>query len=196
MPVGRLPGADGPHVAFFWSLRMDGLDAWRRDGLAAWKDKVAALWPEAGGLIAGLDDPGRMTPAFYAHFTARRPAGPRIVQIGDAAHATSPQLGQGANMGLVDAFALAAVLERHPAIDTALHAYGAARRNHVRFYQAASWWLTSLFQSDSRIAATARDVILPAMDLVPYFRRETVRAMAGLKTGLFTSLDPADPLPR
>jgi hypothetical protein len=29
------------------------------------------------------------------------------------------------------------------------------------------------------------------MNLVPYFRREAVRTMAGLKTGLFTSLDPA-----
>jgi hypothetical protein len=59
--------------------------------------------------------------------------GPRVVSIGDAAHCTSPQLGQGA----------------------------------------------------------ARDAVLPAMNLVLYFRREAVRTMAGLKTGLFTSLDPA-----
>ena len=191
MPVGALPGADGPHAAFFWSLRMDRLAAWRERGLAAWKDEVAKLWPEAGMLIAGIDSPDRMTPAFYTHFTARRPAGPRLVSIGDSAHATSPQLGQGANMGLVDAFTLAAALNRQDDIGLAIETHLATRRRHIRFYQAASWWLTALFQSDGRTAAAARDVILPAMNLIPYFRREAVRTMAGLKTGLFTSLDPA-----
>jgi hypothetical protein len=32
------------------------------------------------------------------------------------------------------------------------------------------------------------------MNLVPYLRHETVRTLAGLKTGLFASLDPAHPL--
>jgi salicylate hydroxylase len=191
MPVGALPGAEGPHVAFFWSLRMDRLEAWRARGVEAWKDEVAKLWPQAGLLIAGIDTPDRMTPAFYAHFTARRPAGPRTVSIGDAAHCASPQLGQGANMGLVDAFTLATALDRHRDIGRAIEAHIQSRRRHIRFYQAASWWLTALFQSDSYGAAAARDAVLPAMNLVPYFRREAVRTMAGLKTGLFTSLDPA-----
>jgi 2-polyprenyl-6-methoxyphenol hydroxylase-like FAD-dependent oxidoreductase len=192
MPVGALPGAEGPHVAFFWSLRMDRLEAWRTRGLPAWKDEVAAIWPDAAALIAGIDIADRMTPAFYAHFTQRRPGGPRLLSIGDAAHCTSPQLGQGANMGLVDAYALAVALARHPDVGNAIGAYLAARRRHIRFYQAASWWLTGLFQSDSGAAAAARDIALPAMNRVPYFRREAVRTMAGLKTGLFTSLDPAD----
>jgi 2-polyprenyl-6-methoxyphenol hydroxylase-like FAD-dependent oxidoreductase len=157
LPVGSLPGSQGQHVAFFWSLRMDRLEAWRERGLAAWKDEVSRLWPDAGSLIAGIDAPERMTPAFYAHYTARRPGGPHVVSIGDAAHCTSPQLGQGANMGLVDAFALAAALARHVDTGAAIAACLAARRRHIRFYQAASWWLTALFQSDSRSAAAARD---------------------------------------
>jgi 2-polyprenyl-6-methoxyphenol hydroxylase-like FAD-dependent oxidoreductase len=175
---------------------MDGLDTWKSRGLAAWKAEVAALWPEAGALVAGIGDADQMTPAFYVHFTSRRPTGPRIVQIGDAAHSTSPQLGQGANMGLLDALALSEALDRHAGIDDALSAYAAARRHHIRFYQTASAWMTPLFQSDSRVAARTRDLVLPAMNLVPYLRRETVRALAGLKNGLFTSLDPSDPLSR
>jgi salicylate hydroxylase len=194
MPVGSVPGADGPHAAVFWSLRMDALEAWRKRGLAPWQEEVAGLWPEAGALVAGIDSAERMTPAFYVHFTARRPAGERIVQIGDAAHSTSPQLGQGANMGLLDAFALAGALAGDKDIDRALGDYVGSRRRHVRFYQAASRWMTPLFQSDSRTAAFARDLALPAMNLVPYLRHETVRTLAGLKTGLFASLDPADPL--
>ena len=75
-----------------------------------------------------------------------------------------------------------------PDVEAALADYARARRRHVRFYQRASYWLTPLFQSDGRIAAAVRDVAFPAMKAVPYLRRETVRALAGMKTGLFTSL--------
>ena len=39
--------------------------------------------------------------------------GDGMVFLGDAAHATSPQLGQGANLALADAWALSKALERH-----------------------------------------------------------------------------------
>jgi 2-polyprenyl-6-methoxyphenol hydroxylase-like FAD-dependent oxidoreductase len=189
MPVGRAPGRDGAHAAFFWSLRMAELDAWHRRGLNPWKAEIATLWPEAGSLAAGIADATAMTPAFYVHFTASRPAGPGSAAIGDAAHSTSPQLGQGANMGLLDAAALADAIAANADMNAALAAYCSRRRRHVRFYQRASWWLTPLFQSDSRLAATARDLAFPIGNRIPWVRRETVRALAGLKTGVFTSLD-------
>ena len=135
----------------------------------------------------GRDDPALLQPAFYAHFTARMPVGPRFALIGDAAHSTSPQLGQGANMGLLDALALSEAIERHASLEAALPAYAAARRRNVRFYQAASDWLTPLFQSDSLAAARLRDLGLPALARFGYFRRETIRTLAGLKTGLFST---------
>src|SRR5207342_1517696 len=127
-------------------------------GLAAWKDDVAAIWPEAAELIAPIQAADELQPAFYVHYTARHPVRGRVVLIGDAAHATSPQLGQGANMGLLDARALAAALARQADVAAALADYARARRRHVRFYQRASYWLTPLFQSDGRIAAAVRDV--------------------------------------
>ena len=51
-----------------------------------------------------------MTLARYAHHTLQVPAGDGIAFIGDSAHSTSPQLGQGANMALLDAAALAVAL--------------------------------------------------------------------------------------
>ena len=187
MPLGTAPGATGPHAAFFWSIRRDRVEAWKKAGLAAWRDEVRAIWPEAALLIAGIDDPALLQPAFYAHFTARMPVGPRFALIGDAAHSTSPQLGQGANMGLLAALALSEAIERHASLEAALPAYAAARRRNVRFYQAASDWLTPLFQSDSLAAARLRDLGLPALARFGYFRRETIRALAGLKTGLFST---------
>jgi 2-polyprenyl-6-methoxyphenol hydroxylase-like FAD-dependent oxidoreductase len=190
LPVGTVPGRTGRQAAFFWSIRSDAIEGWRRRGLKAWKDDVAALWPEAAGLVAEIATAEDLQPAFYVHYTAASPVGPRLALIGDAAHATSPQLGQGANMGLFDALALAEAVERCPDLDAALAAYARARRRHVRFYQRASYWLTPLFQSDGRTAAALRDIAFPAMNAIPYFRRETVRALAGLKTGLLTRMEP------
>jgi 2-polyprenyl-6-methoxyphenol hydroxylase-like FAD-dependent oxidoreductase len=190
MPVGECPGADGRHAAFFWSIRSDGVDAWRAAGLARWKDQVAAVWPEAAALLAGVDDPDRMVPAFYLHATVRHPVAERLALIGDAAHATSPQLGQGANMGLIDAAALADAIDAHPDLAVALAAYAAARRRHVRFYQAASWWLTPMFQSGSLLPAIARDAGFPIARMVPYVRRDLAFGFAGLKASVFGRIPP------
>ena len=87
-------------------------------------------------------------------------------------------------MGLLDALALADALADNPEIDEALRAYAAARRRHIRFYQAASWWLTPLFQSNSRAVALLRDLAFPLLAGLPYFRRESVRSLAGLEDGI------------
>ena len=190
MPVGEAPGASGPHAAFFWSVPTDGVDAWRAAGLTEWKNKVAAIWPEAADLIADIDDPGRMVPATYVHATVRRPVAERLALIGDAAHATSPQLGQGANMGLLDAAALADAIDRHGDLETALPAYASARWRHVRFYQAASWWLTPMFQSEGRLPALVRNAGFPLARTIPYVRRDIAAGFAGLKASLLGRIEP------
>jgi 2-polyprenyl-6-methoxyphenol hydroxylase-like FAD-dependent oxidoreductase len=103
---------------------------------------------------------------------------------------TSPQLGQGANLALIDAAVLADCLRERPTIPEALAAYAEQRRTHTRFYSYASRWLTPFFQSDSRLAGLVRDLAFPIAGKVPYVRREMVRTLSGMKTGLFTHLDP------
>jgi len=161
LPVGLAPGGGGGQAAFFWSLRGDRLEAWRTAGLDAWKEEVRALWPATAPLLDQIDDPDRLTFARYAHRTLREPAGPGLIHIGDSWHSTSPQLGQGANMALLDSWALAKALREEDGLDSALRRAVALRRSHVRLYQALSALFTPAYQSDSRILPWIRDRIVP-----------------------------------
>jgi 2-polyprenyl-6-methoxyphenol hydroxylase-like FAD-dependent oxidoreductase len=122
--------------------------------------------------------------------TVRRPFKGPIALIGDSAHCTSPQLGQGANHGLLDAVVLADAIEAADDVAGALALYARERGRQVRFYQFASAAMTPLFQSDSRIAPFLRDLSFHRLKMVPYLKREMVRTLAGLKTGLFGHATP------
>ena len=156
LPIGKGRGL-GLKAALFWSLRCDLLDAWRAAGLEAWKGEVRALWPACAPLLEQIDHPDQLTFARYAHRTLPQPVEPALIHIGDAWHSASPQLGQGANMALLDAWALAAGVDEAGSVAEGLGRAIAMRRSHVRLYQ----WMTALFtpvyQSDSRILPFLRD---------------------------------------
>jgi 2-polyprenyl-6-methoxyphenol hydroxylase-like FAD-dependent oxidoreductase len=189
LPIGRAT-ASGPQLAaLFWSLKTADYQAWRED-FARWRERVVQLWPELKPNLAGLSNPDHLTLASYMQFTAARPFKGPLALIGDSAHATSPQLGQGANSGLLDALALRDALAVAPDIASALALYASRRRDHVRFYQVASWLLTPFFQSDSTTLALARDLTFHRLKLLPYLQREMLRTLAGVKTGLFSHRTP------
>src|SRR5687768_6127926 len=146
LPIGLAPGGGRRQAAFFWSLRGDRLGAWRERGLEAWKAEVRALWPATAPLLDQIEDSDRLTFARYAHRTLSEPVGPGLIHIGDSWHSASPQLGQGANMALLDAWALAAALREESDLDSALRRAVALRRSHVRLYQALSALFTPAYQ--------------------------------------------------
>jgi 2-polyprenyl-6-methoxyphenol hydroxylase-like FAD-dependent oxidoreductase len=161
LPIGMSPGSTRPQAAFFWLLRADRLAAWRKRGLEAWKSEVLSLWPATAALLDQIVSTEQLAFARYAHRTLRRPAEPALIHIGDAWHSTSPQLGQGANMALLDAWALAKALREEADLATALSRAVGTRRFHVRLYQALSALFTPAYQSDSRILPFIRDRIVP-----------------------------------
>lgn len=190
LPIGRLPGEAHELAAFFWSLRADQYEAWRQAGMAAWHRRILAVWPALEPLMVWLQRPEDLTFATYSDLTVAQPRADRLALVGDAAHCTSPQLGQGANLGLADALTLARCIEESPTLAEALQTYVAMRRRHVRFYQWASRWLTPFFQSDSRMAGRVRDLAFGPMGRLPYLRGEMLATLAGIKTGLLTRMDP------
>jgi 2-polyprenyl-6-methoxyphenol hydroxylase-like FAD-dependent oxidoreductase len=168
LPIGTFPGDSRRKAAFFWSLRADRLQAWHREGLDAWKARVTQLWPATAPLLDQIETPERLTFARYAHRTLSRPAEPGLIHIGDAWHSASPQLGQGANMALLDAYALALALRRHRDAGVAILEAVRLRRRHVRLYQAMSILFTPVYQSESRLLPFLRDRLVgPVSKLWP-----------------------------
>ena len=159
MPIGKPPGAEGDQSALFWNLRGDHYDEWRTRGLAAWKDEVIALWPALAPVLDEIEDGDQIVFARYAHDAIASPVEGRLVHIGDAWHAASPQLGQGANMALLDAMALSRALNAHGDYDEAMGAFLKMRYRHVQIYQAMSAMFTPVYQSDSQILPVIRDAL-------------------------------------
>lgn len=180
LPCGSRPGSEDRLATFFWSLKADDYAAWRAAGLDAWKAEVLALWPRVTPILETIVDPDQMTLARYGHHTLTRPVAARLAVIGDAAHSTSPQLGQGVNMGLLDAKALADALETHADLGAALDAYAAARRGHVRLYQALSLGFTPFYQADGRLLPWVRDHVLGKVARLPFAPRLLAATVSGV----------------
>lgn len=167
MPIGTAPGHTTRQAAFFWSLRADAFEAWQREGMAAWANDVRALWPICARLIDQIIDPAQLTFARYAHRTLKRPAEAGLIHLGDAWHSTSPQLGQGANMALLDAWALAMGMASSGSISEALAWAVHLRKAHVELYQQLSYWLTPVYQSDGALVPMLRDRLVAPVSKLP-----------------------------
>jgi 2-polyprenyl-6-methoxyphenol hydroxylase-like FAD-dependent oxidoreductase len=184
MPTGMAPDGHTPVVSLFWSLRADRLKTWQAAGLAAWKREVADLAPETRGLLAHIGRAEQLTWAGYSDVVMRRWHKGRVVVIGDCAHAMSPQLGQGANLALIDAKVLGdSIRENAGNPEAALAAYSKTRRAHLRYYQSASRWLTPVYQSDARLIPLLRDSFMNLTCKLPPVRKHMLDTLVGVRAG-------------
>ncbi len=190
LPCGTLPGSDVPQAAIFWSMPRDGHIAWLDQPLAAWKAEATSLWPAFAPFLETITDHDQMTMARYSHGTLRKPFGDHLAIIGDSAHKASPQLGQGANMALLDAMALSQALKFERDIPTALLHYARARRGHVWVYQAMSWAFTPQYQSDSKWLPKLRDRALFPLSQIPPVPRVLTKLVCGTLIPPLGSLMP------
>ncbi|SDL17294.1 FAD-dependent monooxygenase [Streptomyces indicus] len=129
------PGAEFGHIAF-----TDGRAEWHavlnspaglrhEDPLAVLRARFADWHHPVPQLLAATD------PAAVLHHDIHELATPlpsfvagRVALLGDAAHAMTPNLGQGACQALEDAVTLAAALAEGPSVESALLRYDAERR--------------------------------------------------------------------
>ncbi len=175
LPVGTARDGAAPMATFFWSLRNRDIEEWRKAGREVWLERVNTLWPEAVPLAEAAEP----VHARYRHHTRKPVAGRGILRIGDAWHATSPQLGQGANMAMIDAASLLLALSRSSSIDEAFALHLRQRGQHVWLYQTLSLVLTPFYQSDSRILPAMRDIAIGPTTRMPLVRQLVSRLVTG-----------------
>jgi len=157
----------------------------RAQGIDAWRNAVVALDPAAAPLVAEVTSFEQLAFATYADVRMYPWHHGRIVVIGDAAHATSPQLGQGANLGLIDAAVLADLVARLGSVRVAAAAYTGIRYDHIAYYQRVSSLLTPVFQSDSQLLPMLRDAFLGPACRIPGMRGAMLSTLTGGRTGFF-----------
>lgn len=106
---------------------------------AAMRGKLAGAAPTIRTLAEGIVDDDAVV---YRPLETLLVEGPwhkgRVVLLGDAVHATTPHLGQGAGMAIEDSIVLAEELSRNGAINDALTAYHARRFDRCAYIVGAS----------------------------------------------------------
>jgi len=198
LPVGTHPDDPVPRLSFFWSLPSAALAEAGRDP-QRWREELAEIWPETLPHLAEIAIPDGLAQARYRDSVLRHWHRGRAVLVGDAAHAMSPQLGQGANMALIDALVLrdalretegmasarAGARRESDRIAAALDVYQRRRRDHLGMYHFWSRWLTPLFQSELDRVAALRDVFFHPLSRIPGGRGQSLRILTGTRRGWF-----------
>jgi len=173
-----------PLVSLYWSLRADRLASFRHGGLVAWKDEVRRMDPRAEAIVDAITDPDQVLFSAYHDVVMGGWSSRAVVHLGDAAHAMSPQLGQGANLALWDAMVLAQAIRAEDGdLVRALPRYTRSRRGHLGYYQVVTRWLTPFFQGDFALLGHLRDALMPLAARVGPFRRAMTLGMCGVVDG-------------
>ena len=167
----------GDHVSMVWSVSTEHatrLLALEGEALAR---EVAQASQHALGELRVVT-PARGFP--LQRLAAARLAARRVALAGDAAHVIHPLAGQGANLGLQDAQALAAVLgAREPGRDAGdaalLRRYERSRAEAILAMRAAVHGLHRLFDAPGPVAARLRNAGLKLADRLPVIKNLLMR---------------------
>jgi 2-polyprenyl-6-methoxyphenol hydroxylase-like FAD-dependent oxidoreductase len=184
--MGLLPAGDD-RLTMYWSEPTADLAPDTPLDLGALQGAAAALWPEAADIVAEAVAANDFSRATYRNVALPRWNDGPTLFIGDAAHGTSPQLGQGANLALVDAWTLADALAGSGGVAEVSAQFAKRRTATVRFYRQASHLLTPLFQSNFAPFGWARDAFMGLACRLPVARPMAATTLAGLRTGWLSS---------
>lgn len=179
MPVGVNPATGNAGAALFWSIKPGDFPALLDRGMAAWRAEFLALWPEAEAFASQIRSMDDFTLAIYTHRTGVPSTYQRIFHIGDSWHCTSPQLGQGANMALIDAAAIAEAIGGSDDPDTISSNYRYLRSDHVKLYQMLSYVFTPMYQSESALLPVLRDLVIHHLAKKPVIRSLIAQVVSG-----------------
>lgn len=182
-PVTDAAGKLHHRSSIVWTERKDQV----ADLLSLEADDLVAELERRFGLELGeisLATPLRAWPLSFG--VARSFVGERLALLGDAAHVIHPIAGQGLNLGLKDAAALAEAvsdavqLGLDPGAADTLAGYERARRFDTVAMGAMTDGLNRLFSNDILPVRLLRDLGLGLVDRLPGVKRRLIREAAGL----------------
>ena len=185
--MGLLPAGNG-ELTLYWSLPTVDLAPDVPLDLTAMHRTAVALWPEASRMVAEAIIVNDFARATYRNVALPQWNDGPVLFIGDAAHGTSPQLGQGANLGLVDAWTLARAVEESETVARAIAQFAQHRSATVRFYRQASHLLTPFFQSRLEPLGWLRDAFMILPCRLPLLRPIATTTLAGTRSGWLSSV--------
>jgi 2-octaprenyl-6-methoxyphenol hydroxylase len=185
-PFAQLPMAQGEHgenlSAIVWTEKSADAPRYMALDDAAFGAEIAR---RLGSHLGWVKPAGRRwsypLSAMYVH----RIVAPRLAVIGDAAHGIHPIAGQGLNLGLRDAIALADLLiPAHRAgedlgNDSLLARYQRARRLDVVTMLAATDGLDRLFSTNNPAIRLARGLGIAAVHRLPRLKQAFMRQAMG-----------------
>jgi len=173
----------GRRVSIVWSTP----EAHGRELLALPPAALCRRVAEAGGEVLGTLEPLTAPAAFpLSHMLAGRIGQGRIAFIGDAAHVVHPLAGQGVNLGLGDAHALADLLREapDPGDRLLLRRFERSRAEDILALRWVTDGLFRMFDSDHRIAAQIRNSGLNLTNSSPVIKTLLARRAVAVGGGL------------
>ena len=182
-PLALLPLADAHHASLVWSA-----DTPRAQALMALDDAafVVELAQAIGDRLGALTLVGARAAFPLALTHAVDYVTPAVALIGDAAHTVHPLAGQGVNLGLLDAAALAEVLLEAHAAGKDIGALHVLRR-YQRWRKGDNWALLAvtggfkyLFGNDWPVLRETRNLGLQLTDRAPFAKNLLMRRACGL----------------
>ena len=182
-PLALLP-LSGQRSALVWTLAVDVAEEVARLPDAAFLERLQAAF---GFRMGALTRVGERASYPLNLIEADEQIRSHLVVLGNAAHSLHPIAGQGFNLSLRDAMALADCLMRaqregqHPGSLPVLQAYLDGQRGDQRATVAFSHYLTQLFSNQQSLLVAGRNAGLLAMDLLPPLKTLLARQGMGLR---------------
>ena len=164
-------------AALYWSMQTKQMKQVNAENFTSLKKEIIDFWPETTSSVEALNYED-FIPAIYRDIWTPKPFKGKVVAIGDISHATSPQLGQGCTMALLDAFVLAESLKAESDLNTALEQWWSSRRYQIMYIRYLSRLLTPLFQSEVGMYSVFRDYVMAPMSKIPFLYNLQLKTLA------------------